>query len=156
MVGFAFAKQSIKLNIIMVKIKYFCVLKWTIKIKNSAKICNIDSLGVSCRVINILVFTGFYIPSDSGEKVAMGITTLLSMTVFLMLVTEAMPPTSDSLPLIGESVIMMPYRLWNDWPLFFYIFGWPSDQRDNKQEFDQGVRMRVRMRMRIYLTPWAK
>ena len=32
----------------------------------------------------------------------MGITTLLSMTVFLMLVTEAMPPTSDSLPLIGE------------------------------------------------------
>ena len=61
--------------------------------------------------MNILVFTGFYIPSDSGEKVAMGITTLLSMTVFLMLVTEAMPPTSDSLPLIGESVIMMPYRL---------------------------------------------
>ena len=26
------------------------------------------------------------------------------MTVFLMLVTEAMPPTSDSLPLIGKLV----------------------------------------------------
>ena len=33
----------------------------------------------------------------------MGITTLLSMTVFLMLVTESMPPTSDVLPLVGLS-----------------------------------------------------
>ena len=36
------------------------------------------------------------------SKVTIGITTLLSMTVFLMLVTESMPPTSDVLPLIGE------------------------------------------------------
>jgi len=50
-----------------------------------------------------LFILGFYIPSDSGEKVTMGITTLLSMTVFLMLVTEAMPPTADHLPLIGMS-----------------------------------------------------
>lgn len=32
----------------------------------------------------------------------MGITTLLSMTVFMMLVAENMPPTSDVLPLIGN------------------------------------------------------
>lgn len=38
----------------------------------------------------------------SGEKVTMGITTLLSMTVFMMLVAENMPPTSDVLPLIGN------------------------------------------------------
>ncbi|XP_067936865.1 neuronal acetylcholine receptor subunit alpha-10-like [Watersipora subatra] len=54
-----------------------------------------------CFLITLVALLGFYIPSDSGEKVAMGITTLLSMTVFLMLVTEAMPPTSESLPLIG-------------------------------------------------------
>ncbi|KAF6016889.1 lgc-4 [Bugula neritina] len=54
-----------------------------------------------CFLITLVALLGFYIPSDSGEKVAMGITTLLSMTVFLMLVTEAMPPTADSLPLIG-------------------------------------------------------
>jgi len=35
-------------------------------------------------------------------KVSMGITTLLSMTVFLMLVAENMPPTSDVLPLVGQ------------------------------------------------------
>ncbi|CAD5117806.1 DgyrCDS6557 [Dimorphilus gyrociliatus] len=54
-----------------------------------------------CMLITLVALLGFYIPSDSGEKVTMGITTLLSMTVFLMLVTESMPPTSDVLPLIG-------------------------------------------------------
>ena len=55
-----------------------------------------------CVLITLVALLGFYIPSDSGEKVTMGITTLLSMTVFLMLVTESMPPTSDVLPLIGR------------------------------------------------------
>ena len=55
-----------------------------------------------CMLITLVALLGFYIPSDSGEKVTMGITTLLSMTVFLMLVAESMPPTSDVLPLIGK------------------------------------------------------
>ena len=55
-----------------------------------------------CLLITLVALLGFYIPSDSGEKVTMGITTLLSMTVFLMLVAENMPPTSDVLPLVGE------------------------------------------------------
>lgn len=55
-----------------------------------------------CLLITLVALLGFYIPNDSGEKVSMGITTLLSMTVFLMLVTESMPPTSDVLPLVGQ------------------------------------------------------
>ncbi|XP_013408627.1 neuronal acetylcholine receptor subunit alpha-10-like [Lingula anatina] len=54
-----------------------------------------------CVLITLVALLGFYVPSDSGEKVTMGITTLLSMTVFLMLVTESMPPSSENLPLIG-------------------------------------------------------
>ncbi|CAG2251023.1 CHRNN [Mytilus edulis] len=54
-----------------------------------------------CILITLVALLGFYIPSDSGEKVTMGITTLLSMTVFMMLVAENMPPTSNVLPLIG-------------------------------------------------------
>ncbi len=70
-----------------------------------------------CFLITIVAFLGFCVPSDSGmiifiiifylinlssgEKVSMGVTTLLSMTVFLMLVTDSMPPNSESLPLIG-------------------------------------------------------
>ena len=55
-----------------------------------------------CILITLVALLGFYMPSDSGEKISMGITTLLSMTVFLMIVAEKMPPTSDVLPLIGE------------------------------------------------------
>ena len=57
-----------------------------------------------CFIITLISLLGFYIPSNSGEKVSMGITTLLSMTVFLMLVAENMPPTSDVLPLVGKKV----------------------------------------------------
>ena len=36
-----------------------------------------------------------------------GVTILLSLTVFLLLVAETMPPTSDAVPLIGE---VMPHQ----------------------------------------------
>ena len=55
-----------------------------------------------CFLITIVAFLGFCVPSDSGEKVNIGVTTLLSMTVFLMLVTDSMPPNSESLSLIGK------------------------------------------------------
>jgi len=50
----------------------------------------------------------------------MGITTLLSMTVFLMLVTEAMPPTSDHLPLIGEYMYYRRISYSLVWPLLLW------------------------------------
>ncbi|XP_041365681.1 ligand-gated ion channel 4-like isoform X2 [Gigantopelta aegis] len=59
------------------------------------------NLVVPCLLITLVSLLGFYMPSDSGEKISMGITTLLSMTVFLMIVADMLPPTSDVLPLIG-------------------------------------------------------
>ncbi len=52
-------------------------------------------------LITLVGFLIFLIPPDSGEKVGMGVTTLLSMTVFLMVVAENMPPNSDSVPIIA-------------------------------------------------------
>jgi hypothetical protein len=63
--------------------------------------CNLITL--PCNLITFVALLGFYVPSDSGEKITMGITTLLSMTVFLMIVADSMPATSDVLPLIGRS-----------------------------------------------------
>lgn len=54
-----------------------------------------------CILITLVALLGFYMPPESGEKVSMGITTLLSIVVFLMIVAESMPPTSDVVPLIG-------------------------------------------------------
>jgi hypothetical protein len=44
-------------------------------------------------MITGIALLGFYMPSGAGEKVSLGITSLLSTTVFLMLVAEGMPPT---------------------------------------------------------------
>ncbi len=41
----------------------------------------------------------FFVPCDSGEKVTLGISALLSMTVFLMTIRESLPPTEKT-PLI--------------------------------------------------------
>ena len=43
----------------------------------------------------------FYLPAASGEKVSLGVTVLLALTVFLLMVAESTPPQSDSIPLMG-------------------------------------------------------
>ena len=45
----------------------------------------------------------FYVPSESGEKVTLGISALLSMTVFLMTIRESLPPTEKT-PLISKKI----------------------------------------------------
>uniref|UniRef100_A0A8C4JSB6 Cholinergic receptor nicotinic alpha 10 subunit n=1 Tax=Dromaius novaehollandiae TaxID=8790 RepID=A0A8C4JSB6_DRONO len=62
----------------------------------------IFNLLLPCILISFLAPLGFYLPADSGEKVSLGVTVLLALTVFQLLVAESMPP-SESVPLIGES-----------------------------------------------------
>ena len=52
-------------------------------------------------IITLLAFFSFYIPVECGERLSFVITVLLSMTVFLLLVAESIPPTSDAVPVIG-------------------------------------------------------
>uniref|UniRef100_A0A2K6LFW3 Cholinergic receptor nicotinic alpha 7 subunit n=1 Tax=Rhinopithecus bieti TaxID=61621 RepID=A0A2K6LFW3_RHIBE len=59
------------------------------------------NLLIPCVLISALALLVFLLPADSGEKISLGITVLLSLTVFMLLVAEIMPATSDSVPLIG-------------------------------------------------------
>uniref|UniRef100_A0A9J2Q9U4 Neurotransmitter-gated ion-channel ligand-binding domain-containing protein n=1 Tax=Ascaris lumbricoides TaxID=6252 RepID=A0A9J2Q9U4_ASCLU len=77
------------------------------------------NLILPCVLISAIALLGFYMPSDSGEKVTLGITSLLSTTVFLMLVAEGMPPTSEALPLIGEKFFHFFLCYQNSLLLFF-------------------------------------
>jgi nicotinic acetylcholine receptor len=43
----------------------------------------------------------FLIPAESGEKITLGISTMLNMTVFLMTVMSGLPP-NDQTPLISK------------------------------------------------------
>uniref|UniRef100_A0A8D8QPX0 Neuronal acetylcholine receptor subunit alpha-10 n=2 Tax=Cacopsylla melanoneura TaxID=428564 RepID=A0A8D8QPX0_9HEMI len=58
------------------------------------------NLILPCILINCIALLVFYVPSESGEKVTLGISALLSMTVFLMTIRETLPPTEKT-PLIS-------------------------------------------------------
>ena len=57
---------------------------------------------IPCIMLSILTLLGFWMPPDGGEKVALGLTVLLSFSVFMLLIAENMPATSFYVPLIGE------------------------------------------------------
>ena len=57
-----------------------------------------------CVWLNILNLLAFCLPPDAGEKITLGITVFLSYSIFMLLIAESMPPTSEFVPLIGESL----------------------------------------------------
>ncbi|XP_077017770.1 neuronal acetylcholine receptor subunit alpha-4 [Tamandua tetradactyla] len=63
------------------------------------------NLLLPCLLVSCLTALVFYLPSDCGEKVTLCISVLLSLTVFLLLITEIIPPTSLVVPLIGEYLL---------------------------------------------------
>ncbi|KAK6188286.1 hypothetical protein SNE40_004494 [Patella caerulea] len=54
-----------------------------------------------CMLISTVALMGFILPSDSGEKVNLEVTVLLSLAVFQLIVLDMIPPSSETLPLIG-------------------------------------------------------
>ncbi|XP_031553793.1 neuronal acetylcholine receptor subunit alpha-7-like [Actinia tenebrosa] len=56
---------------------------------------------IPCLVITALTLLSFYLPPDSGERITLVITNLLALTVFMLLVAEIMPSTSEVVPLIS-------------------------------------------------------
>ncbi|XP_071531421.1 acetylcholine receptor subunit alpha-type acr-16-like isoform X15 [Panulirus ornatus] len=59
------------------------------------------NLVVPCIMISSMTLLGFSLPPDTGEKLTLGVTILLSLTVFHNLVTETLPQVSDAMPVLG-------------------------------------------------------
>lgn len=52
-------------------------------------------------VIGMLTILSFLLPAESGERISLAITLLLAMTVFMLVVADIIPATSDVIPLVG-------------------------------------------------------
>ncbi|XP_078371361.1 neuronal acetylcholine receptor subunit beta-3-like [Oculina patagonica] len=62
---------------------------------------------VPCMLIGALILVSFFIPAESGERIGFSCTILLAVSVYLLIVTEALPEQSDTLPLIGVYYIII-------------------------------------------------
>ena len=75
-------------------------LTYTIRIRRRTRFYYINLI-IPCFVITALSILAFKVPPDSGERITLVITNLLSMIVFLLLVADILPPISDATPLIS-------------------------------------------------------
>ena len=83
-----------------------------------------------CVILSLLATFTFCIPPDSGEKISLGITLLLSFTVFQLIVAESIPRRSDSIPIISKCHIrvvssLMSYFLW--YVYWFTYWTWTKE-----------------------------
>jgi len=63
------------------------------------------NLIIPCVNISFLAVLVFYLPSDSGEKITLGISILVALLVFYLLLIELIPPTSLVIPLLGKYLL---------------------------------------------------
>uniref|UniRef100_A0A915M6Q7 Uncharacterized protein n=1 Tax=Meloidogyne javanica TaxID=6303 RepID=A0A915M6Q7_MELJA len=56
---------------------------------------------IPCVLISSMALLGFCMPPETGEKINMLNTVILSMGVYLQSIIESIPPTSETVPLIG-------------------------------------------------------
>jgi hypothetical protein len=62
-----------------------------------------------CVLTAILATLIFYLPAASGERMVVGCTILLALSVFFLLATNYIPETSEHVPLVGRSVRCLIY-----------------------------------------------
>lgn len=52
-------------------------------------------------LIYVVAFVGFYLPVESGDKVQLETTIMLTLVVFMLIVGDTLPPTPDVIPALG-------------------------------------------------------
>ena len=77
---------------------YRATLTFRLKRKSLYVIVNIVLPILFLSVLNVLVFI---LPAESGERVSYAITVLLSIAVFMTIITDTLPKKSEPLPLIS-------------------------------------------------------
>jgi len=73
---------------------------FTVHIRRRTKYYYVNLI-IPCALITSLTLLSFFLPPDSGERITLVITNLLAMTVFMLIVAEIMPATSEVIPLIS-------------------------------------------------------
>ncbi|KAH7645929.1 neuronal acetylcholine receptor subunit alpha-7-like protein [Dermatophagoides farinae] len=78
----------------------FVDIKFIIHIKRRTLYYGFNLI-IPCIILSSMTLLSFSSPPESGEKLHLGVTILLSMTVFLVQLSKILPATSDSISIIA-------------------------------------------------------
>ena len=56
-------------------------------------------------MLSFVLLMVFQLPAESGEKVSLGVSILVAFSVFLLIVAEQVPDTSDAVPVMGKMIL---------------------------------------------------
>ncbi|KAI6179402.1 hypothetical protein M3Y98_00606500 [Aphelenchoides besseyi] len=59
------------------------------------------------KAVELEDYQVFFLPAECSEKITLGISLLLALVVFLLLVSKILPPTSDTVPLIAKYLLLV-------------------------------------------------
>ena len=57
-----------------------------------------------CGLLSMLNLLALLLPTESGEKVSLGITNLLALVLFQQLIADSLPPASVDMPIISKLI----------------------------------------------------
>lgn len=81
----------------------------------------IFNLGIPILLLLIIGGFAFILPPDSGDKISLSITVFLALTVFIMVVMDNLPSTSQAVPFLGMSAYVITVLLHSIINNFVYI-----------------------------------
>jgi hypothetical protein len=62
---------------------------------------HILNMVVPCVIISFLSLVSFYLPPDCGERIGLSMTALLALSVYLLIISDKLPETSDFVSRLG-------------------------------------------------------
>ncbi|XP_014663809.1 PREDICTED: acetylcholine receptor subunit alpha-like 1 [Priapulus caudatus] len=82
----------------------FVDIKYQLELRRRTLFYTVNFI-IPCVSLSFLTVCTFYLPVVSGEKISLCISILVSLTVFFLLLSETIPPTSLVTPLIGKYLL---------------------------------------------------
>ncbi|XP_028410151.1 neuronal acetylcholine receptor subunit alpha-9-like [Dendronephthya gigantea] len=72
----------------------------TLKIKRRSLYYGLNIV-IPCALIAVLALFSFLLPSDHGERMSLVVTVLLALSVYMLIISDSLPETSDAVPVLG-------------------------------------------------------
>lgn len=79
----------------------FVRLEYTLKLERKP-LYYIFNLVIPCIVLMVIALFTFFLPADSGERIGVVITVLLVFAVYLKVLSDSLPKTSNSVPALSQ------------------------------------------------------